>query len=265
MTPAQPARIHLLPAAGAPVVVVIRRKPSKLFQIIRVDTLTGACEYGARFRGQLYPMRSDVSFDGNWFVYMALNKDGVWNAVSRLPRLTAAVRSPNVGTYGGGGYWRSPDVLCMNCWGALGELPFMTEPLFSHTTDDRGVLFPRLKRDGWRRRGDNRGRETQVLDRKTYNVVCTGDDGWERRPSPTHPALVMWYAGFLNGGFTFRFRVPEQPDLLDDEVDWANYDSRGQLVVARRGVVTIYRSQGGLRGRGRLHPARTLDFEDRSR
>jgi hypothetical protein len=30
MTPAKPARIHLLPAADAAVVVAIRRKPSKL-------------------------------------------------------------------------------------------------------------------------------------------------------------------------------------------------------------------------------------------
>ena len=51
--------------------------------------------------------------------------------------------------------------------------------------------------------------------------------------------------------------MPSQPDLLDDDVDWANYDSRGQLVVARKGVVTVY----GLRTRKRFEAVHTLDFE----
>ena len=67
----------------------------------------------------------------------------------------------------------------------------------------------------------------------------------------------MCYAGYLMHGYTFRFRVPSQPELLDDAVDSATYDSRGQLVVARKGVVTIY----GLRGRKRLEAVHTLDFE----
>ena len=84
MTPAKPARIHLLPAAKAPVVVVIRRKPSKLFHVIRVDTVTGKYEQGAWFNGKLYAMRCDVSFDGDWLVYLAMGAGGnTWNAVSQ--------------------------------------------------------------------------------------------------------------------------------------------------------------------------------------
>ena len=95
MTPAQPARIHLLPAAQAPVVVVIRRKPSKLFHIIRVDTVTGKAEHGAWFDGQLYPGKCDVSFDGNWFIYLALGR-----ARKHLERSLAA---PAFDRGGGGG------------------------------------------------------------------------------------------------------------------------------------------------------------------
>ena len=90
MTPG-PARIHLLPAAKAPVVIVVRRKPSKLFHIIRVDTVTGRAEQGAWFTGKLYPMRCDVSFDGEWLVYLAMGGRGnTWNGVSKLPRLTSS-------------------------------------------------------------------------------------------------------------------------------------------------------------------------------
>jgi hypothetical protein len=261
VTPAQPARIHLLPAAKAPMVVVIRRKPSKLFHIIRVDTVTGKAEHGAWFDGRLYPGRCDVSFDGNWFIYLALGARGnTWNAVSKLPRLTAIAESRNMGTYFGGGYWRSRDVLCLNRWapGEAAKLPFRTEQLIvQHGGEDLGVLYPRLERDGWRRRGDNWGRDERVKGAKTYTVAHTGDDGWERQPSSRHPALIMWYVGYLAHGYTFRFRVPSQPELLDDDVDWATYDSRGQLVAARKGVVTIY----GLRGRKRLEAVHALDFE----
>ena len=119
------------------------------------------------------------------------------------------------------------------------------------------MVYPRLERDGWRRRGDNWGHAAIAKSAKRYTATHAGDDGWTRQPSSKHPALIMWYAGYLAHGYTFRFRVPAQPDLLDDDVDWANYDSRGQLVVARKGVVTIY----GLRTRSRFEPRHTLDFE----
>jgi hypothetical protein len=249
-----------LPAAKAPVVVVIRRKPSKLFHVIRVDTVTGKYEQGAWFTGKLYPQRCDVSFDGEWLVYLAMGARGdTWNGISRLPRLTTLSEGGNRGTWNGGGYWRSRDVLCLNRWTAppSAQLPFRTEQLTPlHGGEDLSVLYPRMERDGWRRRGDNWGRNKAVVGAKKYTVVCEGDDGWERKLSPKHPALVMRYAGFLAHGYTFRFRVPAQPDLLDDQVDWANYDSRGQLVVARQGIVTIHAWK-----RRRFQLVHTLDFE----
>jgi len=260
VTPAKPARIHLLPAAKAPIVVVIRRKPTKLFHIIRVDTVTGAYEQGAWFNGKLYPMRCDVSFDGDWLVYLAMGAGGdTWSAVSRLPRLTAVTQYESGTTYFGGGYWRARDVLCANGWTPEpSKLPFRTEPLLArYGGEDLSVVYPRLERDGWRRRGADWGHAAVVKKAKKYTATHAGDDGWIRQPSSKHPALIMWYAGYLAHGYTFRFRVPAQPELLDDDVDWANYDSRGQLVVARKGVVTIY----ALRSRSRLEARHTLDFE----
>ena len=260
MTPAGPARIHLLPAAMAPIVVVIRRKPSKLFHIIRVDTVTGKYEQGTWFTGKLYPQRCDISFDGEWLVYLAMGASGkTWNGISQVPRLTCVAEGENLGTWNGGGYWRSREVLCLNRWAVppSAKLPFRTEQLTPlHGGEDLSVLYPRLERDGWRRRGDNWGRETEVRGTKKFMVACEGDDGWERQPSAKLPALVMRYAGFLEHGYTFRFRVPAQPDLLDDQVDWANYDSRGRLLVARQGILTIHAWK-----RGQFEPVHMLDFE----
>ena len=90
-------------------------------------------------------MRCDVSFDGNWLVYLALGTRGnTWNAVSELPRLTAVAESKNMGTWYGGGYFRSRDVLCMNRWEpeAKPKLPFRAEQLVPQFGgEDMSVLY----------------------------------------------------------------------------------------------------------------------------
>jgi hypothetical protein len=239
-----PARIHLLPAKEAPVVVVIRRKPSRLFHVIRINTETGSYEQGAWFTGKLYAMRCDVSFDGNWFVYLALGAKGqTWNGISMLPRLACVAESENLGTWFGGGYWSSRKVLRLNGRAITkGKVPFQIEPMASeYGSEDLGVVYPRLERDGWRRCGDNWGKDREVTCRGKYTVECVGDDGWDLRPSQRHPSLHLWYAGYLKHGYTFRFRIREDAEFLDDTVDWAAYDSLGQLVVARKGAVSVYR------------------------
>src|ERR1700710_2468830 len=117
MTPAPPARIHLLPAKGVPVVIVIRRKPSKVFHVIRWGTATDTLEYGSWFRGKLFPMRCDVSFDGQWMVYHAMGATGkTWNGVCRPPRLKTMLEAENQGTWFGGGYWTNARTLRLNAW-----------------------------------------------------------------------------------------------------------------------------------------------------
>jgi len=66
---AESARIHLLPAKAAPYVLVIRRKPSKCFHIIRWNTQADTLEHDSWFHGKLYPKRCDISFDGQRLVH----------------------------------------------------------------------------------------------------------------------------------------------------------------------------------------------------
>lgn len=106
MTPAEPARIHLLPARDAPYVVILRRKPSRRFHVMRLNTKTNRLEHGSWFRGKLYPMRCDVSFDGDWMVYLAMGSNAeTWNGVCRAPFLRTVVEGSNMGAWFGGGYW----------------------------------------------------------------------------------------------------------------------------------------------------------------
>lgn len=246
MLPAAPARIHLLPAKEAPVVIVMRRKPSRLFHVLSLNTQTGHYEPGAWFTGKLYSMRCDVSFDGKWLVYLALGAGGVsWNGISLVPRLTCVAEGSNIGTWNGGGYWSTAKKLCLNDWKIeKGSVPFRTEPLEARFGGEcLSVLYPRWERDGWVRCGGNWGRDQRVADAAKFTIQCDGDDGWDLCSSRQHPTLHAWYVGYLEHGYTFRFRVRELPDLLDDAVDSATYDSLGQLVVSRLGVVSVYACQ----------------------
>jgi|SoiMethySBSTD1v2_1073268.scaffolds.fasta_scaffold1210311_2 hypothetical protein len=60
------SRIHLLAAREAATLAILQRKRSKLFHVIVVDTGTLRITVGSWFRGKLYPLRCDVSFDGGF-------------------------------------------------------------------------------------------------------------------------------------------------------------------------------------------------------
>jgi hypothetical protein len=211
-------------ARNAPTVVVVQRKRSKLFHISVIHTETERVEHGSWFRGKLYPLRCDVSFDGQYMVYLALGSTAsTWNGICKLPWLTTVTEAENMGTWFGGGYFASPNVLRTNGWGGTELLPpsahrspFKLEPYRSaHGGEDLGVLFERLRRDGFRR---------------------FEDETWSRQPTARHPELRVRYAGYLQHGYTFAFWIDANPDLLA-EASWANWDASGALWVARPGRV----------------------------
>lgn len=256
-----PARLHLLPALTAPVAVILRRKPSKCFHVMRWNTQTGAIEHGSWFRGQLYPLRCDVSFDGEWMVYLALGASGnTWNGICRLPWLKTVCEGTNMGTWYGGGYWNQPGQLLLNGWTSITvaqELPFRVRGYHADYGEDEGVLYQRLKRDRWKRAGPF-GQERRVKGTKKFMILHENDAGWYRRPTPEHPTLRVFYRGYLEHGRTFEFRLDEYPGLLDEKVEWATWDCLGQLLVARTGGVRRYR----LEDLGSGIPSFTASFED---
>ncbi len=243
MIPADPARIHLLPAKGSPVVVVIRRKPSKCFHIVRWNTRSDKLEYGSWFHGKLYPKRCDVSFDGQWMIYLAMGASGeTWNGVCRLPYLRTFLEGENMGTWFGGGYWQDHRTLLLNGWEpSKGSVPFhlqQLQPQFGG--EDLSVLYAKWQRDGWKRRGDHYGTEREITGAAKYTIACEGDEGWSYRPTRRHPELIARYVGYLTHGYTFRFTLEGFGHLLDDEVDSATWDSLGNLVYSREGVLYKY-------------------------
>ena len=104
---ASPCRLYVLPAADAPVALVLRRGPSAWWHLLRWDTRALRLEPGAWFKGTLYPRRSQVSDDGVLFAYFALRGGGTgaWGAylaVSKLPWLPALAAWDTLGTWTGG-------------------------------------------------------------------------------------------------------------------------------------------------------------------
>jgi len=207
------ARIHLLTAKDAPYVVIIRRKPSKTFHIIRWNIEHDEFEHGSWFTGHIYVHRSDISFDGNWMVYLARGARGTtWNGVCLLPYLKTYVEAVAPDTWGGGGYWRDRDTIITDSWGTTkGEVPFRLEP-------GRGEIHvQRMKRDGWIHNEYNKSWSWQF-----------------------HPRRATLEAIYYKHTADFKFRLREFPDLLDQQVECATIGANGDLLFTRGGWVYRY-------------------------
>jgi hypothetical protein len=218
------ARIHLLPAKEAPYVVILRRKPSKTHHVIRWNTKTDKFEHGSWFTGHLYAERCDVSFDGNWMVYLARGARGTtWNGVCLLPWLKTWLEAEALDTWGGGGFWKDKHTLTTDSWAVTkGSVPFQIE----NGSGWGEVHVQRMKRDGW----------THIKDEKRWF--------WQfDKSSTTLEAIYNRHTADLT------FGLSEYPELLDREVEWATFDAVGNLVFTRGGWVFKYSRQDLRRGR----------------
>jgi hypothetical protein len=234
------SRIHLLAAKEAPIIVILQRKRSKLFHVVTVDTENHGVSEGSWFRGVLYAIQSDVSFDGNYMVYLARGtRAKTWSGLCRLPWLKTLVHVEAPLT--GGGYFSGRHDLKTHGWDHSEKI-FSSDVPFTIVRDPKrhfgyelANIYGRFERDGFTRLGGNWGKE-QEFKTPRYHVVCTGDDGWGRRPGRGYPELQVRYLGFLNSEFKFSFVLDEHPDLLKG-ANWATWDVTNSLWVARPGIV----------------------------
>jgi hypothetical protein len=256
------SRLHLLAAKEAPTIVILQRKRAKLFHVITVDTQKHWVKEGSWFRGKIYVIKCDVSFDGKFMVYLATGASGEsWSGVCRLPWLKTLVDAEGTGTTWGGGYFVSRDVLITNVWGQkdlspAAEIPFALSDgkITTFTADDRGALYLKLERDGFERLGTNWGKEEEIKE-PSYRVICTGDDGYGKRPSVHHPQLEVRYLGYANG-YQFAFSLDKHPELVKG-ASWATWDVNGNLWVARPGLVEQFTLEDMSRGT----PSFSLDVD----
>jgi len=93
-------RIHVLLASHAPVGLLIRRGPSKSVATLLCDRRPDEFKLGQWLKGRIYERRSDLSPDGKYAIYFAVNgkwsseSRGSWTAISRAPYLKAIAFFP---------------------------------------------------------------------------------------------------------------------------------------------------------------------------
>lgn len=221
MKPAPPPRIYLLAAREAPVAAILRRGPSRTWHVMRWATDTDAIESGSWFNGRIYPEKCDLSWDGKWLVYFALGRTDTWTGVCELPRLKTLAYVEGCGTYGGGGAWFEPNTVHLFDVGAKTKPVIEVDPL----------PF-KIGKPDWR--------DSRVV-QSAWNFVTGKEETLD--PSLSNPELLHSDEERHEG-----FRLPDFPDLLDDKVTSALWNSQGHLLVAREGWIERYQQEDLKRG-----------------
>jgi hypothetical protein len=160
-----PARLHVLLAADSTRAVVLRRGPSKQSCSFLWDRRDDSVTLGQWIKARIYERRSDISPDGRYLIYFAMNGRwksetlGSWTAVSQAPWLKALDLYAKGDCWEGGGlfltrssYWLndryfSPARTLRTDSGILRRDDHKPEQAFG--AEDTGVYYPRLMRDGW--------------------------------------------------------------------------------------------------------------------
>lgn len=160
-----PARLHAIFARDKPLAVVFRRGPSKQVCSLLWDRDTDRFELGQWLKGRIYEKRADLSPDGKYLIYFAMNGKlgsetrGSWTAISKAPWLKA------IELYGKGDCWEGGGLFLSNSSFWLNDRYFMPDNILIQSmevarndsyapegefgAEDTGVYYRRLIRDGW--------------------------------------------------------------------------------------------------------------------
>ena len=267
MTISFPARLHVLLAAQAPLGLVIRRGPSKQVATLLWDRRTDQFQLGQWLKGRIYERRSDLSPDGQYVIYFAMNghwqseSTGSWTAISRAPYLKALVMMPWGSCWLGGGLWTGNTRYWLNgCADPADDKgsPVRRDRLYVPEggvgAECLSVYYPRLLRDGWTLTdlGTPKGitHRTDIFDkplnhgwalRKLAHAGCNDAPGrscyWD-----THQLI----------------HHPESNTTLDfDDWEWAERDG-DRLVWVTAGKLFA----GEITTEGLANPTELFDFND---
>jgi len=162
-----PARLHVLLARDAKTGVVLRRGPSKSVCTIGWDRQDDTFTVGQWLHGRIYERRCDLSPDGKYMIYFAMNgkwdsaAKGAWTAISLAPYLKAVLLWPKGDCWNGGGLFTGRRRYWLN-GGDCHDPPIgmcralKPDPTFpwheSYGGECLGVYYIRLQRDGWKLR-----------------------------------------------------------------------------------------------------------------
>ena len=264
-----PARIHILLARDEPTAIVIRRGPSKqvctLLWSRRDDTFTLA----QWLKGRIYERRSDLSPDGQYFIYFAMNgkwsseTGGSWTAISRTPWLKAISLWGKGDCWHGGGLFTSNQTYWLN--GSFSHRLMLNssqvnqdnsfQPSENYGGECPGVYFHRLQRDGWQLINKQRSKDSSVtIFDKPLNK------GWTLRKY----AHAACYSTPGRGCYWDEHELINSSQSIVchySDWEWADWD-RHRLVWAKQGYLYSGRlSQNGLQEEQVIYDFNPLKFE----
>jgi hypothetical protein len=254
----------VIQARDAPRAVIFRRGPSTHVLLALWHTDTDRVEEGQWLKGRIYERRADLSPDGTKLLYFAAQfrrrEMPTWTAISSPPWLTALVLWPKDGTYGGAGLWESRESIVLNHpYGDIHHHP--TTPLpaklrvremgkFGGGGEDFPVLHLRLVRDGWRLLSPG-GRDGPDFSRSPvwkYDPPIAYARSRPKDPSLEVRMRILGIAARGEGWYQIEHwvvRVGKHGEelVLDlGRAEWADWDHRGDLVLAQGGVLSRVRA-----------------------
>jgi len=236
--------------------VIFRRGPSRWTQIIKWNTKKDTFEYGHWFSGRVYERRCDLSPDGTKLIYFVskFNRKTIqdseytyaWTAISKPPWLTALALWPKGDCWHGGGMFESNEKVFLN------HKPEQSQPHPKHQPkrlavvpnpnaagENEPLYSMRLTRDGW-----NLVEEWKIQHKYGSGFVTDQpEERLLRHPRERHLQLLM--RKMLRG-----YRYWEEYEILDTktgdqipliDVECANWDQRGRLVLLTQGKLKIGR------------------------
>ena len=167
MTPEFPARLHPILARDSDVAVIFRRGPSRAVCTVLWDRRKDTFKPGQWLKGRIYERRADLSPDGKYLIYFAMNgkwnseTGGSWTAVSRAPYLKAVSLFGKGDCWHGGGLFTGARRFWLNDGYGHSEMKRSSEvdrdvefqPDRYYGGECTGVYYLRLQRDGWRLTG----------------------------------------------------------------------------------------------------------------
>ncbi len=237
-----PARLHILLAHSAPIGLIFRRGPSKSVCTILWDRQHDRFDIGQWQRGRIYERRTDLSPDGKYLIYFALDGQfssetkGSWTAISRAPYLKAVVLlGKGDGWHGGGlftgkrSYWLNDGyghTLLRNSSEVIRDESY--KPPTYYGGECPGVYYVRLQRDGWQLRKELSDRDCEVFEKKLPNGFLLRKFAHAQVNAPQGKSCY-WDEHEL-----------EHPDeaqrISGANWEWADLDSR-RLVFAEKGCL----------------------------
>jgi hypothetical protein len=243
-----PPRIYCIPATKAPIVAVFRRGPTNWSQVGRWNLGERRYEPGAWLAGRIFPRRSDLSPDGRFLCYFAHKPGAAWEhgeayvAISKLPWLTALHAFRTCGTWTRGYYFtedegrESPEDAKLPIPYGLRSIPV--------------VQFANERRRGWQEAADSPQRDGGDLwDERRNARIQKRQPGGERLLGVESLGSAGGEFGVAQAvdGLRVSYSLETDGDIrLLDEVQWADWDRDGDLLVATRsGKLQIWRFDGG--------------------